>query len=102
MLTTSLEDPTFDIPHIAVANRIMQYAYSASCRALLPARPLALSCADSHLSFPSAVGAVIASFLMSMGNRPKAAQLKYLIVVRPPLPPRASSRSRGGTDAPRR
>ncbi|GAA5852276.1 hypothetical protein JCM9279_002486 [Rhodotorula babjevae] len=54
VLTTSLEDPTFNIPHIAVANRIMQYAY---------------------------IGAVIASFLMSMGNRPKAAQLKYLIVI---------------------
>ncbi|BGP41655.1 Chitin synthase, class 3 [Rhodotorula kratochvilovae] len=54
VLTTSLEDPTFKIPHIAVANRIMQYAY---------------------------IGAVIASFLMSMGNRPKAARWKYLGVI---------------------
>ncbi|GAA6007454.1 uncharacterized protein JCM10292_002411 [Rhodotorula paludigena] len=54
VLTTSLEDPTFKIKGIAVVNRIMQYAY---------------------------IGAVIASFLLSMGNRVKAARWKYMGVI---------------------
>ncbi|GAA6038072.1 hypothetical protein JCM8097_007532 [Rhodosporidiobolus ruineniae] len=54
VLTKSLEDPAFKIPHIDVANVFMQYLY---------------------------MGAVIATFLMSMGNRPKAAKWKYITVM---------------------
>ncbi|GAA6062856.1 hypothetical protein JCM10212_006109 [Sporobolomyces blumeae] len=51
VLTTSLQDESFKIPHIDVANTIMQYLYT---------------------------GTVIACFLFSMGNRPKAARFKYI------------------------
>ncbi|GAA5980582.1 hypothetical protein JCM5350_004355 [Sporobolomyces pararoseus] len=51
VLTTSLQDKSFEIPHIDVANTIMQYLYT---------------------------GTVIACFLFSMGNRPKAARWKYI------------------------
>ncbi|GAA5916862.1 hypothetical protein JCM6882_007436, partial [Rhodosporidiobolus microsporus] len=54
VLTKSLEDPNFKIKNIAVANVFMQYLY---------------------------MGAVIATFLMSMGNRPKAAKWKYITVM---------------------
>ncbi|GAA5991239.1 hypothetical protein JCM11641_004030 [Rhodosporidiobolus odoratus] len=54
VLTSSLEDPSFKIPHIDVANVFMQYLY---------------------------MGAVISCFLMSMGNRPKAARWHYLTVM---------------------
>ncbi|GAA5827776.1 hypothetical protein JCM5353_006413 [Sporobolomyces roseus] len=51
VLTTSLQDKTFKISHIEIANTIMQYLYT---------------------------GTVIACFLFSMGNRPKAARWKYI------------------------
>ncbi|GAA5942835.1 uncharacterized protein JCM15063_002808 [Sporobolomyces koalae] len=51
VLTTSMQDKSFKIPHIDVANTIMQYLYT---------------------------GTVIACFLFSMGNRPKAARWKYI------------------------
>ncbi|GAA5915714.1 chitin synthase CHS2 [Sporobolomyces salmoneus] len=51
VLTTSMQDKSFKIPHIEVANTIMQYLYT---------------------------GTVIACFLFSMGNRPKAARWKYI------------------------
>ncbi|BGP33612.1 Chitin synthase, class 3 [Rhodotorula toruloides] len=54
VLTKSLEDPTFHLKGVSVVNVFMQYAY---------------------------IGAVIACFLMSMGNRPKAARWKYLGVM---------------------
>jgi len=54
VLTTSLQDKTFKISHIEIANTIMQYLYT---------------------------GTVIACFLFSMGNRPKAARWKYIAAV---------------------
>ncbi|GAA6023247.1 hypothetical protein JCM10207_005221 [Rhodosporidiobolus poonsookiae] len=54
VLTKSLEDPSFNIPHIEVANVFASYLY---------------------------MGAVIATFLMSMGNRPKAAKWHYITVM---------------------
>ncbi|GAA5888502.1 hypothetical protein JCM5296_000654 [Sporobolomyces johnsonii] len=54
VLTTSLQDSSFKIKGIKVVNTIMQYAY---------------------------MGTVIACFLMSMGNRPKAAKWKYISVM---------------------
>ncbi|BGP17939.1 hypothetical protein JCM10213_003947 [Rhodosporidiobolus nylandii] len=54
VLSSSLEDPSFKIPHIGVANVFMQYAY---------------------------MGAVISCFVLSMGNRPKAAKWKYMTVM---------------------
>ncbi|GAA5968593.1 hypothetical protein JCM8115_003796 [Rhodotorula mucilaginosa] len=54
VLTTSLEDPTFKLKGIKVVNVFMQYFY---------------------------MGAVVACFLMSLGNRPKAAKWKYFGVM---------------------
>ncbi|GAA5864069.1 hypothetical protein JCM3774_006369 [Rhodotorula dairenensis] len=54
VLTTSLEDPTFNLKGIKVVNVFMQYFY---------------------------MGAVVACFLMSLGNRPKAAKWKYFGVM---------------------
>jgi chitin synthase len=54
VLTTSLEDPTFNLKHIDIANTIVQSVY---------------------------LGTVIASFLVSMGNRPKANRWKYMVIM---------------------
>ncbi|ORY83474.1 chitin synthase-domain-containing protein [Leucosporidium creatinivorum] len=54
VLTTSLEDPTFKLNHIDIANTIVQSVY---------------------------MGTVIASFLVSMGNRPKANRWKYMVIM---------------------
>lgn len=54
VLTTSLQDPSFNFPSIEPVNAVMQYIY---------------------------VGTVIASFLMSLGNRPQGSKWKYLIAV---------------------
>jgi len=58
VLTTSLGDKSFKISHIEIANTIMQYMYT---------------------------GTVIACFLFSMGNRPKAARWKYIAAVSLPF-----------------
>ncbi|KAK4051051.1 Chitin synthase, class 3 [Microbotryomycetes sp. JL201] len=54
ILTTSLEDPTFKLTGIKYANALVQNAY---------------------------IGTIIACFILSMGNRPKAAKWKYMVVM---------------------
>ena len=75
VLTTSLGDKSFKISHIEIANTIMQYMYT---------------------------GTVIACFLFSMGNRPKAARWKYIAAVKFTFSPFLSSfftdRPRASTD----
>jgi len=54
ILTTSINDPSFNMPGVAVFNTITEYAYA---------------------------GTIVACFLFSMGNRPKGAQWKYRIAM---------------------
>ncbi|KAM0790029.1 Chitin synthase, class 3 [Microbotryomycetes sp. NB124-2] len=54
ILTTSLEDPAFNLKGINYANALVQNAY---------------------------IGTIIACFILSMGNRPKAAKWKYMVVM---------------------
>ncbi|KAL8292822.1 hypothetical protein RQP46_000516 [Phenoliferia psychrophenolica] len=54
ILTSSLEDASFGIKGIKVINTFVQYAYQ---------------------------GCVIASFIFSMGNKPKASKWKYIIAI---------------------
>ncbi|KAK4051671.1 Chitin synthase, class 3 [Microbotryomycetes sp. JL221] len=54
ILTTSLEDPAFGLKGIKYANALVQNAY---------------------------IGTIIACFILSMGNKPKAAKWKYMTVM---------------------
>lgn len=54
VLTTSLQDPSFNLPSIEPINAVMQYLY---------------------------MGTIVASFLMSLGNRPQGSKWKYLAAV---------------------
>ncbi|KAL7420606.1 Chitin synthase, class 6 [Cryptotrichosporon argae] len=54
ILTSALESDTFDIPHIVILNKVLQYGY---------------------------LGAVIACFIFAMGNRPQGSPLKYKLTI---------------------